>query len=161
MSQTPTVLYVEDEADDVFFMRQAFKRAGLAEEFRSVDDGRKAIAYLDGLTPYDDRSTAPLPALVLLDLNLPIYSGFEVLQWLRQQPQYRDLTVVTFSSSGRDEDRERARQLGATDYLLKPSSGLQFVEIVKLLKERWLKNSAPPPPPGPAGLSNDTLQGAN
>jgi CheY-like chemotaxis protein len=155
---TITVLYVEDEIDDVFFMRQAFKRAGLVEQFQSVDDGRKAIAYLDGRTPYDDRERAPLPSLVLLDLNLPGYSGFEVLQWLRQQPQYRDLTVVTFSSSGRDEDRERARKLGATDYLLKPSSGLQFVEIVNALKQRWLDQ---PDPPGPAGLSNDTLQGSN
>jgi CheY-like chemotaxis protein len=151
---------VEDEADDVFFMRQAFKRAGLGGQVQAVDDGMKAIAYLTGRTPYDDRNHAPLPALVLLDLNLPGYSGFEVLQWLRQQPEFRDLTVVTFSSSGRDEDRERARQLGATDYLLKPSSGLQFVEIVKTLKDRWLAE-AEAARNGPAGLSNETLQGTN
>ena len=150
----PVVLLIEDERGDAELIRwQLLEKSDTAFDVAMAD----SLAAGQQLIDKGDLR----PDVVLLDLNLPIYSGFEVLQWLRQQPQYRDLTVVTFSSSGRDEDRERARQLGATDYLLKPSSGLQFVEIVKLLKERWLKNSAPPPPPGPAGLSPDTLQGAN
>ena len=75
---------------------------------------------------------------VLLDLNLPVQSGFEVLGWLRQQPQFKELTVVVFSSSGRPEDRRRAQELGATDYVLKPSSGVDFVEVARRFNERWL-----------------------
>jgi CheY-like chemotaxis protein len=128
------VLYVEDEPDDVFFMSLAFRRESVQAEFKTVEDGRRAIAYLAGEEAYADRETFPLPRLVLLDLNLPVPSGFEVLQWIRQQEQFRELPVIVFSSSGRPEDRERACRNGATDYFLKPSSGLQFADTVRKLQ---------------------------
>lgn len=132
------VLYAEDEPDDVFFMRAAFKRAGLPRELHAVGDGEQAIGYLAGHGPYSDRERHPPPDLVLLDLNLPIRSGFEVLAWIRSQADLRGLAVVIFSSSGRPEDRNRAAELGATAYLQKPMSGGEFVAIAQLLGERWL-----------------------
>ena len=129
------VLYVEDEADDVLFMRLACKNSGWS--LQAVEDGRKAIAYLSGEPPYADRARHPLPDLVLLDLNLPLVPGFDVLKWIREQPRFRDLPVVVFSSSGRAEDRARAEALGANDYLLKPSSGDLFREVVEALERRW------------------------
>jgi CheY-like chemotaxis protein len=137
----PTVLYVEDEADDVFFMRSAFEREGVRVDFQAAHDGVRAIAYLAGEHPYDDRVRHPVPSFVLLDLNLPLRSGFEVLSWLRQRQEFIALPVVVFSSSGRVEDRARAQQLGATDYLLKPSSGMQFGGVVRTLRDRWLATS--------------------
>jgi len=145
MRTPPTVLYVEDEADDVYFMRAAFEREGISVRFHSAPDGAQAIAYLAGDAPYDDRTRHPLPTMMLLDLNLPVHSGFEVLEWLRGRKEFRSLPVVVFSSSGREEDRERARDLGATDYVLKPSSGMQFSGVVRELRDRWLR---PPTPPG-------------
>lgn len=133
MSGIP-VLYVEDEADDVLFMRLACRNSGWALE--AVENGRQAIAYLSGEPPYADRERHPLPALVLLDLNLPLVSGFDVLRWVREQPAFRELPVVIFSSSGRAEDRARAAALGADDYLLKPSSGDLFREAVDALQRR-------------------------
>ncbi len=129
----PRVLYVEDEEDDVFFMRKAFKQLGIEDRFHAVEDGDRAIAYLAGHGPYANREHHPLPSVVVLDLNLPIRSGFEVLEWLRAQPQFSFLPVVIFSSSGRLEDRRRAEQLGATKYLLKPTSGAQFFDIARRL----------------------------
>lgn len=126
------VLYVEDEADDVLFMRRAFRKCGWT--LQAVEDGRQAIDYLSGAAPYDDRERHPLPSLVLLDLNLPRVSGFEVLQWIRSREDLRGIPVVVFSSSGRPEDRSRAASLGADDYLLKPSSGALFGEVVAALK---------------------------
>jgi CheY-like chemotaxis protein len=137
MSARHRILYVEDEEDDVFFMKDAFRRVGPVVSFHAVEDGERAIAYLAGSPPYMDRGEHPLPACVLLDLNLPIRSGFEVLEWLRGQPQFQQLPVVVFSSSGRPEDRQRAQQLGATDYLLKPASGREFVDTARRLSERW------------------------
>jgi CheY-like chemotaxis protein len=131
------MLYVEDEEDDVFFMRTALKRLGLADRFHAVGDGEQAIDYLAGKGPFADRERAPLPSLLVLDLNLPIRSGFEVLEWLRNQPEFATLTVVIFSSSGRPEDRRRAQQLGATEYLLKPTSGVEFFEIASQLTRAW------------------------
>lgn len=133
------VLYVEDEADDVLFMQAAFRRIGLQAPLHAVTDGQQAIAYLAGEGAYADRGAHPLPALVLLDLNLPLQSGFEVLRWIRGEPRFASLPVVVFSSSGRPEDRQRAAELGASDYALKPSSGMQFSEVVEQVRAAWLR----------------------
>jgi CheY-like chemotaxis protein len=133
-----TVLYVEDEEFDVVFMARAFKQANLDQSLQVVVDGQQAIDYLAGKPPYTDRSRHPLPAVILLDLNLPLVSGFEVLKWLRQQPPYEALPVVVFSSSARGEDQQKATELGANAYVQKPSSGLDFVDVVQQLKQQWL-----------------------
>lgn len=132
-----TVLYVEDEESDPLFVRMAFKKAGLDSSVLVVENGRDAIEYLSGAGPYAERSTYPLPKLVLLDLNLPVLPGFEVLKWMRQQPQYKSTPAIVFSSSSREQDKETARELGADDYLEKPSSIDGFVGIARLL-EKWL-----------------------
>ncbi len=136
-----TVLYVENEENDVLFMRRAFSRAGLEGCLRPVCDARTAMRYLTGEDPYGDRSVHPFPVLLLMDLNLPSLSGFELLHWMREQPALRQLTVVIFSSSARPEDIERAQKLGAHDYLQKPRSGSQFVEVAQQLREKWLAST--------------------
>jgi CheY-like chemotaxis protein len=133
-----TVLYVEDEESDALFMQMAFASAGLAPALRVVDDGRSALEYLSGNGVYTDRGQYPVPTVVLLDLNLQTLHGFEVLKWIRAQPQYAALPVVLFSSSTKPEDRIRARDLGATEFWEKPSSGLKFGAVVERLKEKWL-----------------------
>ncbi|MEY4940823.1 MAG: hypothetical protein RIQ93_2558 [Verrucomicrobiota bacterium] len=141
MSAVPSaafnLLYIEDEPDDIFFLREAFRRVGLPPDFRVVEDGQRAISYFAGEGPFANRIDHPLPSTVLLDLNLPQRSGFEVLTWLRSRPEFRDLVVIVFSSSGRPEDRARAHELGATDYCLKPTSGLGFTAIARHLKQLW------------------------
>jgi len=135
-------LYVEDEEDDALFMQMAFKRVGAEGTLRIVKDGRSALAYLKGEDEYADRAAHPLPALILLDLNLPHLSGFEVLSWIRQQPFLKETPVVIFSSSGRPEDRNRAESQGANHYALKPMSMFQFVDLAADLRKRWLKRPA-------------------
>jgi CheY-like chemotaxis protein len=80
----------------------------------------------------------PLPAVVLLDLNLPELHGFEVLKWIRAHPVHAGLPVVVFTSSDLDEDRTRAQSTGATEFLRKPGSPLRFAEVVTKLNEQWL-----------------------
>jgi CheY-like chemotaxis protein len=140
------MLYVEDEPDDVFFMRDAFRRLGLEVGFEAVEDGGRAISYLAGAAPFTDRKRHLLPACVLLDVNLPVRSGFEVLAWVREQPEMKQLPVIMFSSSGRLEDRQRAQQLGATDYMLKPASGREFLHVARRLAETWLLSAERKPP---------------
>lgn len=133
-----TVLYVEDEENDVLFMQMAFKKAGLGPALRAVEDGQQAIDYLAGTNGYGDRQQYPVPSVLLLDLNLPLISGFEVLTWLRGQPDFQTLPVVVFSSSARKEDRQKAQELGADEYFEKPNSALLFGQVVAQLRERWL-----------------------
>ncbi len=143
-SSPATLLYVEDEDNDVLFMRRALTRAGAGCELRSVSDGDQAIAYLSapptdaGANDATGAPPAPLPRLILLDLNLPGRSGFEVLEWCRAQPRLHTVPIVVISSSGRPEDRERARRLGANDYFSKPNSTSQLTEIAGQLRSRWL-----------------------
>jgi len=132
------VLYVEDEEFDALFMRKAFAKAGLEECLTVVADGRDAIVYLAGQGEHADRAKYPLPAMVLLDLKLPIVSGFEVLEWIRKQPELRTLPVVIFSSSSRDADKRKAEELGANEYVEKPASAMEFRAVVERLKLRWL-----------------------
>ena len=138
-----TVLYVEDEETDAIFMERAFAEKGLGSKLRLVVTGRAAIEYLSGSGEFGDREKYPVPSLVLLDLNLPQVSGFGVLEWIRNHPDYRRLPVVVFSSSTREDDRTKARELGANEFVTKPSSGLKFGEVVEGLQQRWLGKSRP------------------
>lgn len=133
-----TVLYVEDEESDALFMQRAFRKAGLESALRVVGDGQAAMDYLSGAGAYAERGRYPLPRVVLLDLNLPVVSGFEVLKWMRNQPVFKITPVVVFTSSPRAEDRQRARELGADEFVEKPNSALLFGNVVQTLRERWL-----------------------
>ncbi len=137
-----TVLYVEDEETDAMFMGLAFAEHGLESALRVVGDGRAAIEYLSGAGKYADRTEYPLPGVVLLDLNLPQVPGFEVLKWMRNHPDFARTPVVVFSSSTREEDRLKARDLGANEFLVKPNSGTQFGQVVQVLRGKWLSASA-------------------
>lgn len=132
------VLYVEDEESDRMLMQLAFEKVGLGQELRMVRDGREAIDYLTGTGAYGKRTEYPLPAVVLLDLNLPEVHGFEVLKWIRGQPAHSALPVVVFTSSAREEDRQRAELLGASDYVQKPGvmGGLQ--DVARKVHAEWL-----------------------
>ncbi len=134
-----TVLYVEDEENDAFLMQMAFERAGLHSALKVVENGQEAIDYLTGAGNYAERSRFPVPKLVLLDLNLPVLSGFEVLAWMRRQAGYETTPVIVFSSSSREEDQTRARDLGANDYVEKPSSVRLFGTLVQTLRQNWLR----------------------
>ena len=142
MTTPGTILYAEDEETDVFFLQRAFTKAGITHTLRAVPDGQEAVAYLSGSGPFADRELCPLPALILLDINMPKKSGLEVLEWIRRQPNLKSVPVLMFTSSSNPTDMEKARQLAADDYLLKPSDPLKLAELVKSLNERWLSQTA-------------------
>jgi CheY-like chemotaxis protein len=133
-----TVLYVEDEESDALFMKLAFEGKGLAGMLQVAPDGRAAIDYLSGTGAYNDRQKYPAPELVLLDLNLPRVSGFQLLEWIRNNPGYTQTPVVVFSSSTREDDQVRAKEMGADAFVAKPSSGFKFGEVVEGLQRKWL-----------------------
>lgn len=138
------ILYAEDEENDIFFRERAFKLAGSLHTLKAEPDGEQALEYLSGTGAFVDRTRHPLPVLILLDINMPKKSGLEVLQWLRQQPRLKSMPAVILTSSSRPEDMDKARLLGADDYLLKPSHPLKLVDLVKALHDRWLSQPASP-----------------
>lgn len=133
----PQVLLVEDDPNDILLLERAFGKAQLTAPLQ-VNDGEEAIAYLAGEGNYADRERHPLPNLVLLDLKLPKKSGLEVLHWLRQQPVLQRLPVVVLTSSREHSDVNRAYELGANSYLVKPVRSQDLVEMIKTLDVYWL-----------------------
>lgn len=114
------ILLVDDNLDDIFLTKRAFQRAELKHLVQSVSSGSDAIAYLSGDSPYADRSVHPLPNLVLLDIKMPAIDGFDVLRWIRRQPQLSRLCVVMLTSSDDLRDVHLAYMLGANCFLVKP-----------------------------------------
>jgi CheY-like chemotaxis protein len=132
------ILLAEDNTTDALMVRRAFTKAGLQGAMAVVEDGDKAVAYLSGQGVFADRARHPLPVLLLLDLKLPRRSGLEVLAWVRQQPGLKRLPVVVLTSSEESADINRAYDLGANSYLVKPVNFDGLLEIVKGLGLYWL-----------------------
>ncbi|MBA2848957.1 response regulator [Thermosulfuriphilus ammonigenes] len=138
MIPSSLILLVEDDPNDVILIKRAFDRARIANPIQVAQDGEEAIAYLAGSEPYHDRSLYPLPMLVLLDLKMPRKSGFDVLAWIRAQEVLRRLPVVVLTSSKDTPDINRAYDLGANSYLVKPVAFEALIEMVKTLGLYWL-----------------------
>jgi CheY-like chemotaxis protein len=129
------ILVAEDDEDDVFLIKRAFHQAQFENPLHVVGNGEEAIAYLRGMPPFEDREKHPTPALVLLDLKMPRKNGFEVLEWIRQRPEFNALPVVVLTSSQESADINRAYALGANSYLVKPANFLSLVDMINRLKE--------------------------
>ena len=148
MAQAETILLAEDNSDDVLIIGEAFEKAGFSIPITVVSDGLQAIQYLNGDIHYADRSRFPTPSLVLLDLNLPRASGFEVLDWIRQRPEWIPLPVIILTNSINGSDMKRAYDLGANFFLTKPVKFDDFVETIRQLGDFGLRDpslSAPGP----------------
>src|SRR5262245_46342594 len=93
----PTVLLVEDNSDDAGMVQEAFQRSGFEATLKIVRDAEEATDYMRGVGPFSDRSTYALPALILLDMNLPGRSGLQFVQWLRQREESRIVPVIALT----------------------------------------------------------------
>lgn len=138
------ILLVEDEPVDVLTIRRALEKAQIGNALQVVGDGDAAVAYLASEPPYADRAAHPFPVVMLLDLKLPRRSGLEVLAWLRAQPVLKRLPVIVLTSSREDEDVNRAYELGANSYLVKPVELQALVEMMRAVRSYWLVHSELP-----------------
>jgi CheY-like chemotaxis protein len=125
-----TILLVEDNEDDVFIFRRAYKQAQLPHALQVVTDGQQAIDYLEGQGVFSQRELHPLPFLVLLDLKLPLKHGLEVLQAIRASSPLQTLCVIVLTSSAEARDILRAHELGAQGFLVKPPAAATLVAAV-------------------------------
>ncbi len=144
MASSDHILIVEDNDDDAVLIRRAFKQCKLSNPLQFLTDGEKAIAYLAGEGPYADRSMAPFPVLVLLDLKLPRKSGLEVLEWMKQRSLLKRIPVVILTSSKEHKDVSRAYDLGVNSYLTKPVEYADLRAIVERLHLYWIMTNQRP-----------------
>lgn len=138
MPEKNTILLVDDSEDDRALMRMALKMAKCKVALYEARDGEEAIAYLSGHSIYSDRNKFPLPTVMLLDLNMPKKDGFDVLTWVRGRVGLSRLSITILTASMRREDLERSFDLGATSYLVKPSSLDALSAMMKCFCE-WIQ----------------------
>lgn len=133
------ILHVEDNPDDVMLMNLAFTRAGVPARLQVVNDGDQAIAALQ-----NGAMSGGGPVCVLLDVKLPRVSGLDVLAWIRNQPQLKRIPVILLTSSGQTADINRAYDLGANSFLVKPPDLESLTELVKTLAHYWVQTNVRP-----------------
>jgi CheY-like chemotaxis protein len=138
MTENFVVLLVDDREDDIFLVQRAFRKANITNPLIPVTDGEQAIDYLKGEGKFSNRNEYPLPSLILLDLKMPKVDGFEVLTWIRQQPKLKGLAVVVLTSSTQLTDVNRAYELGANSFLVKPLDFENYQELGRILRQYWM-----------------------
>lgn len=145
MTDETPILLAEDNEDDIFAMRLAFRGAGMPNPLLVARNGQEALSYLNGGGSGGEGRTGPAPRLLLLDLKMPLMDGFDVLTRLQQRRRPKDLLVVVLTTSMEEADLRRAFELGADAYLVKPGTFRQLVEMVRGLRQRLKEtpNAAP------------------
>jgi CheY-like chemotaxis protein len=118
----PFILFVEDDPNDILMMKRALADARLRFRYEFVRDGSIAIAWLAGQGPYDDQDLFPLPNVVVTDLKMADQGGFALLRFIKTQPRLSRIPVIVHSGSMLGADIERARNLGACEYIVKDSA---------------------------------------
>jgi len=160
MLDNQIILLVEDDPNDVLLIQRAFQKAGLHNSLKTVRNGDEAVEYLSGENAYSDRERFPLPFLVLLDLKMPGTDGFEVLTWARSVTNLKRLLIVVLTSSNLQSDVDKAYDLGANSYLVKPVEFDAMVNLIKRFEAYWTEiNRTPTTPKAPIPVQVETILG--
>jgi CheY-like chemotaxis protein len=138
-----TILLVEDDPNDVLFIKMALEAVGVQNPVVDAKDGKEALDYLSGSGTYADRERYPLPCLILLDLKLPHLMGLDLLTWIRQRPEFDTVVVIVLTSSANPADINEAYRRGANAYVVKPSSFEKLRILAQSIKDFWLLHNHP------------------
>ena len=138
---TRPILLVEDNPMDIDLTLQGFQEHNFVNPVVVCRDGEEALSYVKNHPSQDD---AGMPVLVLLDLRLPKVDGLEVLKQVREHPVWTRIPVLVLTTSRQNDDIEKAYQLGANSYIVKPVDFESFTEVVKNIKIYWILTNQPP-----------------
>jgi CheY-like chemotaxis protein len=133
-----SILLVEDNPDNIELTLRAFRKSNTRHEVIVAHDGTEALDYVFGRGVYAGRDLNDMPAIILLDLQLPTINGFEVLRQVRTDERTKLLPVVILTTSGEREDIVRSYALGANSYVCKPVDFKQFIDLIQQLVSYWL-----------------------
>ena len=135
------ILLVEDNPDDVLITKRAFSKGKIKNKLYIVNNGIEALKFLNREEGYED---VPIPSLIMLDINMPMMNGFEVLREIKKQEKLRRIPIIMLTTSERDKDIDMAYSLGANNYIVKPVSFQKFIDVVVNVQEYWLQISKIP-----------------
>ena len=144
-NQRFTVLLVEDDLNDIFLVKRAFRTAHIPNPLQIVTDGEEAMSYLRGEGKYSSREAYPLPKLMVMDIKMPRRRGFEVLEWIKSSSgPLRRIPVIIVSSSNDPADINRAYELGANAYMIKPMNYRAVEHLFESITQYWGLECAKP-----------------
>jgi CheY-like chemotaxis protein len=145
-SRPVEILLVEDNPGDARLTREALKEGKIRNSLHHAIDGVEAMAFLRREGKHQD---APVPDIVLLDLNLPRKDGREVLSEMKQDPRLRSIPVVVLTTSEAEQDIVRTYELHANCYITKPVDLEKFIDIIRAIEDFWLAVVRLPSAAGP------------
>lgn len=138
MSSVPHLLHIDDSEDDRIIFARAFSKSGLPGVLHSVGGASDALMYLNRLGPY---ANATRPRLIILDLSLPRLDGREFLEVLRKNHSFRTISVIVLTGSENFRDMQKCRELGIDDYIVKPKTNQELIELIASFGH-WLVGSS-------------------
>lgn len=138
-----TILVVDDDANDLLLIENAFREIGVTDPIHTVLGGREAIAYMMGEGKYADRSAYAYPTFITTDLKMPGADGFAVLEHLKHNPEWAVIPTVVLTASRDLDDIKKAYMLGASSYHLKPGSPAELCQQLKVLHDYWMTCEVP------------------
>lgn len=131
MSNLHPIIFVDDDEDDRFIFQEGFTQAGCNKMFIQYENGEQLFDFLES------SSREQMPSMILLDLNMPILDGREVLQKIKTDARWSHIPVIVFTTSRLDKDRKSCYELGANCFITKPSEYKQILEITKSIAQLW------------------------
>jgi len=145
-SRPAVVLLVEDDAGDQELIRRVLTEDGFHVDLRIVSDGEEALDYLNRRGRYEAPHRAPMPDLMLLDLNTPKLDGRDVLKAIRSDPRLARLAVVVLTTSKLESDIVKSYQLGCNSFITKPVEIDDFIRTIGQLGSYWFELVTLPEP---------------
>jgi CheY-like chemotaxis protein len=130
MNLKPFILIADDDQEDRYLMHIAFEEIGRSGDIYLVENGIQVFKYLD-----DSMQQDTMPALIVLDLNMPILNGMETLSRLKAHSLYKNIPVIIYTTSVHEVEKARCLEIGAADFIKKPARFQQTISTAKFLHE--------------------------
>lgn len=138
-----TILVVDNDENELLLIQRALRKSGVTGPIRALASGNEAIRYLLGEGKYSNRSDYPYPTFILTDLKMPDGDGFDVLYYLKSNPEFSVIPIVVLSGSKDPDDIKTAYRLGASSFHLKPNGYEELVRLLRLLYGYWMECEVP------------------
>ncbi|MFZ2444833.1 MAG: response regulator [Syntrophobacteraceae bacterium] len=135
----PVILMADDDEDDCMLARDALEESKVRGALHCVGNGIELLDYLSRSFKRE-KDTHPLPALILLDLNMPGKTGRQALVEIKAVPAFQNIPIVVLSTSRQEKDVDFCREMGATDFITKPVLFTEWVEMMVSLAGKWRRN---------------------
>lgn len=143
MRNNVAILLVDDDQVDIMTVQRAFKRNNILDPLFVVGNGREALEFLKHQGQYADPEKFPRPGIILLDLNMPVMNGIELLKVIKIDESLKKIPVIVLTTSKEENDRVESFNLSVAGYIIKPVEFEKFVEAIRVLNLYWTLSELP------------------